>query len=571
MKSAHKIWKPTSSPTASRLDELSKRLGVNELYARLLLNRNITSEQDAMNFFNPQMEYLHDPFLMLDMDRAVERIDRARQNSEKVRVYGDYDVDGTTSIALMYSFLRRFFSDLDYYVPDRDTEGYGISQKSIELAAEDGVALVIALDCGIRSVELIRLANNLNIDFIICDHHEPGNEIPNAIAVLDPKRKDCPYPFKELSGCGIGFKLVQALLTFWDLSEEESHALMDFVAVSIASDLVPMNGENRILAFHGLQRLNDKPSPGLKMIIDKFIQKPDLDVINVVFMIGPRINAAGRLADARAAVRLLLAENQEEASTLAKELDRLNQMRKGLDADITTEALAMLETDHAFASCKTTVVMKPHWHKGVVGIVASRLIEVHYRPTIVLTESNGILVGSARSIEAFDIHEALNQCAGYLLQYGGHKYAAGLKLIPEHLDEFKTSFEAAASELTEEELTPVIQYEAELELEQITEGFLKNLKRFTPYGPGNPEPIFLSRNIFDSGFSRTLSSGDAHLKMSVTNQRRVPAIGAIAFGMGHFYPHIKDGQPFDLLYTIELNHFNGKSNLQLMVKDLRPL
>jgi single-stranded-DNA-specific exonuclease len=565
----NRIWQSYRDYTREEILQYADNLGVNQLYSRLLINRNIETTEEASNFFSPDINSLHDPMLMADMGKAVSRITAARDQGENIWVYGDYDVDGTTSIALVFSFLRQFVTGIDYYAPDRDKEGYGISRLAIDLATKAGVHLIIALDCGIRSVELIDYASEKGLDFIICDHHEPGEELPKAVAVLDPKRADCSYPFKELCGCGVGFKLVQALCQQWNLPSSEAYSFLDFVAVSIASDLVPMVGENRVLTYHGLIKLNEDPSPGLKMVIEKFINKPNLDVTNVVFMIGPRINAAGRMADAKSAVRLLLAENESEADLLAVELNEYNKTRKGLDADITSEALDMINRDELHKNQKTTVVYNEGWHKGVIGIVASRIMEVHYRPTIVLTGSDDVLVGSARSIEAFNVHDALTSCKQHLIQFGGHKYAAGMKLKLSSLSEFKKAFELSAQSLTESDLTEIYTYDAEIDLAVISEQLIKNLKRFAPHGPGNREPIFLSKNLRDSGSAKTIGGDHSHLRLNVISNSHQYAIGAIAFGMGSLYHSINKGQSFDMLYSIEENNFNGRTSIQLMVKDIR--
>ncbi|MFT5481202.1 MAG: single-stranded-DNA-specific exonuclease, partial [Bacteroidia bacterium] len=564
-----KKWIPTSVEDAKKLQEVSENLGTNQLFSQLLINRGITAREDAVRFFSPDLASLHNPLLMKDMQAAVDRITRAIDQNECVWVYGDYDVDGTTSVALMYSFLRQFIGNIDYYIPDRDLEGYGISEISIQRASAAGCTLIVALDCGIRSVELVDYAKTLNIDYIICDHHLPGSTLPSAVAVLDPKRADCDYPFKELSGCGIGFKLAQALTEAWGDPVENYLEYLDLVAVSIASDLVPIQDENRTLAWHGLQKLRDKPCPGLKSIIDNFILKEDVDVTDVVFMIGPRINAAGRMADAKAAVRLLLAENPEEAVKLAFELNQYNTDRKGLDAAMTKEALQQIGQTPEHHLRKTTVVHNENWHKGVVGIVASRLIEQHYKPTIVLTKSDGKYMGSARSIAAFDVHDALTKTAHHLIQFGGHKFAAGLKLLPENLDAFIKEFEATAEHLTTDELTPVVEYEAELSLQAVSRQLLTNLRKFAPHGPGNMKPIFISRNIYDSGNAKTMGAGYAHLKLNVVSDECPKAIGATAFGLGPWYDRIRNGQRFDMVYTIEENVFRGVSKVELMVKDLR--
>ena len=480
----------------------------------MLLSRGIETTEQAALFFNPQISDLHDPFLMQDMDLAVKRIDKALNSDEKVWIYGDYDVDGTTSVALMFSFLRQFIADIDYYVPDREKEGYGLSNQAIELAIEKKVNLIITLDCGIRSVELIDKAKQGGIDFIVCDHHEVGESLPKAVAVLDAKRPDCNYPYKELSACGVGFKLTQALCTFWELPMSMAFDSLDMVAVSIASDLVPITGENRVLAFHGLIKLEQNPTRGLKTIMEKFMSDRDVDITNIVFMIGPRINAAGRIASANAAVKLLLADNTVDAEALSQELNNFNTVRRSLDQDITNEALDLLARDDSYKDKKTTVVYGAHWHKGVVGIVASRLMETYYKPTIVLTQSGDKIVGSARSVEDFDVHQALVNCSEYLYQFGGHKFAAGLTMDPSKLEDFKVAFEAQAKHLTKEQLTRTILYEADIKLGTVTDALYANLKRFAPFGPENMKPVFRASNVWDTGNARTMGGKSKHLKMN---------------------------------------------------------
>ncbi|MCB9262084.1 MAG: single-stranded-DNA-specific exonuclease RecJ [Flavobacteriales bacterium] len=563
------IWKKSASYSPEYINSISEKLTVNHFYATLLLNRGIASVDDARAFFNPDIAHLHDPFLMKDMQKAVERIDQALNNDEKVWVYGDYDVDGTTSVAMMFGFLRQFIPNIEYYIPNRETEGYGVSELAIDLAIEKKVNLIITLDCGIRSVELVKKAKDNSIDFVICDHHEPGEDTPVAVAVLDAKQPDCRYPYKELSACGVGFKLIQALCIKWDCPMEMAYDYLDLVAVSIASDLVPITGENRILASVGLKKLSENPSRGLQIIMQKFMQNRSIDITNVVFMIGPRINAAGRMANGTVAVQLLLADMSLDLEELAQNLNEYNTLRRKLDTETTHQALDFLALDEHYKNKKTTVVAGNDWHKGVVGIVASRLIETHYKPTIVLTKSRGKYVGSARSVADFDIHEALINCSEYLEKFGGHKFAAGLTLLPEHLEKFMEAFEKQASSLTEEDLTPVILYESEISLASIGESLFQNINRFAPFGPQNMKPVFLTKKVQDTGNARTMGEGHNHLKMNVISADCNQAIGATAFGFGQLYPLIKDGKSFDMLYTIEENIFNGNRNLQLMVKDIR--
>lgn len=562
-------WEKTKELSDIELDQVAKQLGTNSFYAQLLANRNINSPEQAHAFFNPSVNDLHDPFLMKNMQEAVQRIDLAVQNNERIWVYGDYDVDGTTSVALMFSFLRQYSTNIDFYIPDREKEGYGLSALAVDLAAEQEVNLVITLDCGIRSVDLVAKAKENNIDFIICDHHEVGSQVPDAVAVLDAKQPDCAYPYKELSACAVGFKLIQALCQYWNDPEEIAFDYLDYVAVSIASDLVPITGENRTLAFLGLKKLEQNPSTGLRIIMEKFMSNREIDITNIIFMIGPRINAAGRLASARTAVNLLLAESEVDGDDLAKQLDQYNMQRREMDATITEAALDQLATDASYRSKKTTVVYSPNWHKGVIGIVASRIMETYYKPTIVLTQSKGKLVGSARSIESFDIHDALNNCAEFLEQFGGHKFAAGLTLLPENLVAFQDKFEEQASHLTSSQLTRKILYEAEISLVSITENLYTNIKRFAPFGPENMKPVFLAKNVFDTGSLRTMGSGYKHLKLNLVDSSTQSAIGATAFGFGHLYNELKSGNKFDVLFTIEENTFRGRTTIELMVKDIR--
>ncbi|MBO6516511.1 MAG: single-stranded-DNA-specific exonuclease RecJ [Bacteroidia bacterium] len=561
-------WKKTSEPDETTISKLAQKLGVTSFYAQLLFHRNILTADQASSFFSPDLVHLHDPFLFKDMEEAVNRIDQAVQADHKVWIYGDYDVDGTTSVAMFYSFLRTYVPNIDYYIPDREKEGYGLSEQAVELAIESGVNLIITLDCGIRSVDLVQKAKDKGIDFIICDHHEVGGEMPAAVAVLDAKRKDCEYPYKELSACGVGFKLIQALCRQWDLPDDRPFDYLDLVAVSIASDLVPITGENRILAYHGLLKLASSPSRGLRTIMDKFMNSSSVDITNIVFMIGPRINAAGRVSSANAAVKLLLADSDLDADHLAEELNAHNKRRRDLDKTITEQALHQLENDLVQSERRTTVLFDENWHKGIVGIVASRVLERHYKPTIILTQSGDKVVGSARSIEGFDIHNALQQCAPFLEQFGGHKFAAGMTLKPENLEAFRQAFEQTASELTPEDLTPRLYYEFEIGLGNVTEALYANLKRFAPFGPGNLKPLFVTRNVWDSGNLRTMGSDNDHLRLNLVSFDRSDAIGAVAFGFGDLYPKLRNGRKFDVLYSIEENHFRGNTTLQIMVKDI---
>ncbi len=564
-----KRWEKKTTISAEQLKQKAKVLGTNDFYTQLLLNRKIESPDQAGIFFNPELSDLHDPFSMCDMDKAVSRIDQACTNSETVWIYGDYDVDGTTSVALMFGFLRQFIPNINYYIPDREKEGYGLSDKAVTQAIAQNVDLIITLDCGIRSVDLVKKGQEGGVDFIICDHHEVGEELPDAVAVLDPKRPDCTYPYKSLSACGVGFKLTQALCSFWEHPMELALDSLDLVAVSIASDLVPITGENRVLAFHGLRKLETNPTQGLKTIIEKFMSSRSIDITNIVFMIGPRINAAGRIAAADTAVKLLLAEDDVDAEALSTQLNEYNTTRRSLDQDITAQALQLLEVDNNYVNKKTTVVFQPDWHKGVVGIVASRLLEKHYKPTIVLTKKDDKIVGSARSIEGFDIHQALVSCHDYLYQFGGHQFAAGLTMDLENLESFKEAFENQASHLTEDQLTKKYRYESEITLQSITSNLYNNIKRFAPFGPDNMKPVFRSNAVFDTGSARTMGKGGEHLKLNLVQNLGQKAIGATAFGFGNLYPKIKDGSTMDVLFTIEENSFRGDLTIELMIQDIQ--
>lgn len=570
--------------------DLSNALGIDENLATLLVQRDITNYDDAKDFFRPSLTHLHDPFLMKDMDKAVERVKKAYDNGEKILIYGDYDVDGTTAVALIYTYLKNFINKkkIEFYIPDRYDEGYGISYKGIDYAAENGFNLVIVLDCGIKAVDKIEYANERNIDFIICDHHRPGDEIPNAVAVLDSKRADCEYPYKELSGCGVGFKLITALSMRLERPIEEVYELLDLVAVSIAADIVPITGENRVLAYYGLQLINKNPRPGIEAVLShanvhRLEEEPSSDsdhpqnvlnkevtISDLVFMIGPRINATGRLEKASDSVRLLIAERKEHAEKLAQGINDLNVKRREFDNKITEEALLMIQQDEKLLQSKSTVIFNENWHKGVIGIVASRLTDTYYRPTIVLTRSNNLITGSARSIKNFDIYDAIDNCSDLLEHFGGHKYAAGLSLKPENLEEFARRFEEYVAEhIEDEELIPELNVDLEINFSDITPKFVRVLKQFAPFGPGNMAPVFLSKDVIDTGFSRSV--GDKkHLKLTITQQQSPELVFAgIAFQKGKYYQRVHAKEPFSICYCIEKNFWQGKTNLQLNVKDLK--
>ena len=563
------IVKEQGNPAAVRA--LSAELGIDQVLANLLVQRNITTAERAREFFKPDLSKLHDPFLMKDMDKAVERLEKAISNEEKVLIYGDYDVDGTTAVALMYTFIRNFNPNVEYYIPDRYDEGYGISYKGIDWGHENGYTLIIALDCGIKAVEKVAYAKGLGMDMIICDHHLPDEELPPAVAILDPKRPDCSYPFDDLSGCGVGFKLIQAYAMRKSIPFAWVESFLDLVAVSIAADLVSMTGENRILAYYGLERLNQSPRKGLQSIIRlSGLENHKISVDDIVFKIGPRINAAGRMESGRTAVHLLVSRNDEEAQSIGKIIDLHNKERKSVDKQITKAAIESVMNDSSFRERKSTVVFDPKWNKGVVAIVASRLVEAFYRPTIVLTESNGLITGSARSIAGFDLYEAIKECSEYLENYGGHMYAAGLTLKKENLIPFEDKFEKVVAEkITEDILTPVVQIDTYLDFKQITPKFFRILKQFQPFGPGNQSPVFITENVYDNGNGRLVGSGNGHMKLELIQEDEpYRYISAIAFNRAEHFEHLHAGNPVDICYSIAENYYRGIANIQLRVKDI---
>lgn len=566
-----KRWTIKPQGSEEILNELAASLNINNTLANLLVQRGITTFAEAKTFFRPELSALHDPFLMKGMYVAVERIKKAVTNKEKILVYGDYDVDGTTSVALVYTFLKSFYANVDYYIPDRYSEGYGISFKGIDFAKENNFSLIIALDCGIKSVDKIKYANEKNIEFIICDHHRPGNELPAAVAILNPKQDDCPYPFKELSGCGIGFKLVQAYAQKAAIPFVELEQYLDLTAISIAADIVPINGENRILAYYGLQHINNNPRHGIKVLLDLAKAKKELTISDIVFIIGPRINAAGRIENGKKAVELLISDNTKDAEISGKSINITNTERKTIDTTITQQAFQMIDSNEVLIKRKTTVLFHKDWHKGVVGIVASRLTEKYYRPTIVLAESNGMATGSARSVKDFDVYEAIDACSDLLEQFGGHKYAAGLTLKLENLEAFQAKFEEiVCSTIQEHMLVPEIEIDAEINLDEIDPKFFRVLKQFAPFGPGNMSPVFLSKNLIDKGFVRIV--GTNHLKMDLTDPENDKiSFPAIAFNQGPFFDYALRKNRMDVCYCVEENEFNGNVTLQLNVKDIKPV
>ena len=562
------LWELKSQAKHAAIEKLSIDLGgLDHILCNLLIQRGVNSFEEAKSYFRPSASALHDPMKMKDMDKAVLRIQEAIDKEEGVLIYGDYDVDGTTSVALVYSFLKEKFENIQYYIPDRYTEGYGISKRGIDYAKDNNIQLIIALDCGIKAIEKIEYSNSLGIDFIICDHHLPGDQLPKAAAVLDPKRKDCKYPFKELSGCGVGFKLMQALCDQLGWKQNELYDKLDLLAVSICADIVPIIGENRILTYFGLQKLNDKPQEGLKSMLDVAqMKKKSLGVTEVVFTIAPRINAAGRIEDAKNAVKLLLEENTEEAKKVSAYINEQNLERRQLDQSITKEAVDMIKNSEQGLNAYSTVLYKNDWHKGVIGIVASRCIEHYYRPTIILTKSKGKITGSARSVYEFDVYEALSSCADLLEQYGGHKYAAGLTMKEENLESFIQQFEKVVSEtITPISLKPTIQIDSKIELSSINQRFVNTLKQFAPFGPMNMNPIFKS-NQLKAKYPKIV--GEKHLKLTVY-QNNDALYQAIGFNLANKLPLVSNDKTFSAAFAIEENEWNNRKNIQLNIKDIK--
>lgn len=559
------LWTLKPIPDTKVVSSLQESLGVAPIIATLLAQRGINTFEEAKQFFRPQLSDLNDPFLMKDMDLAVNRLHTAISGNEKVLVYGDYDVDGTTAVSLMYLFLKNKCSHVEYYIPDRYEEGYGVSYKGIDYAKSNGFTLIVCLDCGIKAVEKVAYAKDQGIDFIICDHHRPGEKLPSAVAVLDPKRMDCNYPFKELCGCGVGFKLAQAYHQYFNLPFEDLIPLLDLVVVSIAADIVPIIDENRVLAFYGLEQLNSNPRIGLKALMTVANRKEIFNISDVVFGLAPRINAAGRIEHGNKAVELLVQEDFSQAKVKAEYIDKHNLTRKELDQNITKEALEKI-----VPNAKTTVVFSEKWHKGVVGIVASRLIETHYRPTIVLTESHGKLTGSARSVSGFDVYNAIDSCSNLLEQFGGHKYAAGLTLKKENLEAFIKQFEQVVSEtITSEMLTPKISIDLEMSIADINKKTFRIIEQMAPFGPANSRPVFMVKGMIDNGTGRLIGQEKNHLKLALTDSDNSKTLDGIGFGMSDRFPMVQDKQSFDVCFVMDLNEWNGTTNLQLRIKDLR--
>ena len=560
-------WTIKSKPEKEKVQKLQSELQIDELIATLLLQRGVENYDQAKTFFRPSLNDLHNPYLMKDMDKAVARIETAIANEENILVFGDYDVDGTTAVSLVSSYLRSYYPNVATYIPDRYDEGYGISYKGIDFAEDNEFTLIIALDCGIKSIDHVAYAKAKNIDFIICDHHRPGDELPNAIAVLDPKREDCSYPYDELCGCGIGFKLIQALAEHRGQTIEDLVLYLDLVATAIAADIVPITGENRVLAKFGLEVINANPRPGIKALIQN-VKKQVLTITDVVFIIAPRINAAGRIKHGNEAVALLTEYNLDQAEQFASEIEQHNTDRKGLDKQITVEALSQIEANNEKENF-TTVLYQENWHKGVIGIVASRLTETYYRPTIVFTKSGDKLAASARSVKDFDVYNALEACAEHLEQFGGHKYAAGMTLKEENYLAFKEAFEKEVrNTIPPELLIPEIAVDAEINLSAINPRFIRLLSQFEPFGPENMTPVFLTKNIKDTGYAKPLGKDDEHLKLFV-KQNNSEGFGAIAFNFGNKLEMVTNQKPFEAVYCIDENEYNGAVTLQLRIKDLK--
>ncbi|SEK98759.1 exonuclease RecJ [Maribacter orientalis] len=560
-------WTIKPKPKQEDIDVLANALQVDDLVAQLLLQRGITTFEDAKKFFRPQLSDLHDPFLMKDMDIAVNRIEEAIGKGENILVFGDYDVDGTTAVALVSSYLLSYYPNVATYIPDRYEEGYGVSYKGIDFAEDNGFTLIIALDCGVKAIDKVAYAKEKDIDFIICDHHRPGTILPNAVAILDPKREDCSYPYDELCGCGVGFKLIQALGSHRGETIDDLVYYLDLVATAIGADIVPITGENRILAYYGLQVINQQSRIGFKAIIDQ-LNKKELTITDVVFIIAPRINAAGRMKHGQHAVNLLTENNMAQAVRFASEIEKFNTDRKGLDKAITEEALVQIKENDEEEGF-TSVVYKDSWHKGVIGIVASRLIETYYRPTLVFTKSGNKLAASARSVKGFDVYNALEGCSDYIEQFGGHKYAAGLTLLEEQYHNFKHQFEKVVKETIEPQLlTPEITIDTIITLQDLTPKLMRILKQFAPFGPGNMSPVFMAENIKDTGYAKGVGANEAHLKISVVQQDSYK-IDGIGFNMGDKLPMVTSRKPFNAVFSLDENEWQGTVSLQLKLKDIK--
>jgi single-stranded-DNA-specific exonuclease len=565
-------WVIKATGNEETITSLASELGIDRPLAQLLIQRNIHTYKEAKDFFRPDLANLHDPFLMKNMDVAIQRIEEAIQEGEKVMIYGDYDVDGTTAVALVYSYFKDHFKDIDYYIPDRYDEGYGISVKGIDYAAQGGFSLIIALDCGIKAVDKVDYASKKGVDFIICDHHNPGDQIPNAVAVIDAKQEGCPYPYKELSGCGVGLKLVQAFGIKTGLDANKAYEYLDLVVVSIASDIVPITGENRIMAHFGLKKLNDDASIGMKAIKEVAgIDRKGITIEDIVFKIGPRINAAGRMESGKKSVDLLVCEKRTDAHIISKKINVFNLDRRSIDTEITRQAIDMIQGDESLKEKNSTVLYNPDWHKGVIGIVASRLLDHFYKPTIILTKSNGLVTGSARSVSGFDLYQAIESCSDLLVNFGGHKYAAGLTMKVQNLPKFRERFELIVCETIDpEQLIPVVEIDTELQLTDITDKFFRILKQFEPFGPENISPVFLSENVVDNGYSRTVGANGEHLKLTLIQEENpFKVFPAIGFHQGSYFGKINKGAPFDICYQLMENEFRGRINLQINLLDMK--
>lgn len=567
-------WK-LEPPTPEKLEaaeRLAKELNISPILGRLLIERNITTVADAKKFFRPSLTELYDPFMFTDMDKAVERLNKALGRKERIMVYGDYDVDGCTAVALVYKFLQQYYSNIDYYIPDRYEEGYGVSVKGIDYAYESGVKLIIVLDCGIKAVDEIAYAKEKGIDFIICDHHVPDEILPPAVAILNAKRFDSTYPYPHLSGCGVGFKFMQAFAQSNGIEFSQLIPLLDLCAVSIASDIVPIMGENRILAYHGLRQLNANPSIGLKAIIDVCgLSERELTISDIIFKIGPRINASGRIQNGKEAVALLVEKDYQTAHEMAEQINRYNDMRKDLDKSMTEEANSIVEKLDKQSEQRSIVIYNEEWHKGVIGIVASRLTEIYYRPSVVLTRTDNLATGSARSVSGFDVYKAIESCRDLLENFGGHTYAAGLSLREENLEAFTERFlKIASEEIIPEQMIPQIDIDAILDLKEINQKFVNDLKKMSPFGPDNQKPVFCSLGVKDYGTSKLVGKELEHLKLELIDGNSSTPMHAIAFGMHRHNDHIKSMKPFNICYTVEENTYNGNTSIQLMIKDIKP-
>ena len=560
-------WTLKEKPNAQKVNQLKKDLSIDTLTSSLLVQRGIETFEDAKAFFRPSLDSLHDPFLMKDMQKAVDRIEAALLQNENILVFGDYDVDGTTAVSLVSSYLKSQYQNVATYIPDRNQEGYGVSYQGIDFADDNNFSLIIALDCGIKAVDKINYAKEKGIDFIICDHHRPGDILPAAVAILDPKQSDCTYPYDDLCGCGVGFKLVQALASRKVETIDDLTEYLDLVATAIAADIVPITGENRVLTYFGLNQINTNPRFGIKAIINQ-LNKSILTITDVVFIIAPRINAAGRMKHGNHAVELLTSEDFDQAVEFAGAIETYNTNRRDLDKQITKEALEQIVTNNEQQNY-TTVVYDQGWHKGVIGIIASRLIETYYRPTLVFTKSGEKLAASARSVSGFDVYNALESCSDTIEQFGGHKYAAGLTLLPENYTVFKKKFEAVVKEsIPQELLSPEIKIDQEIELADMNPKFYRILKQFGPFGPQNMKPVFLVKNVHDTGYAKPVGADESHLKLNISDGDI--SFNAIGFGLGNFYEQLKNKQPFDCVFTLEENEWNGRTSLQLNVKDIKP-